>query len=81
MGRVKFWVILLVHYFGRFVSWITEPLFRWKYDSANRGLPPVNSPLLMMTAVELASQIRKRKVVIYNGIYDRPWLRVLTYPH
>jgi hypothetical protein len=66
MSSVRHWVLLFVHHVGRFfVVWIASPIFRWLYDGAHRGLPPINDPILMMRAVELATKIRKRQVCVY----------------
>jgi fatty acid amide hydrolase 2 len=62
MRSLTYWFLVFVHEFGRLIVSLTHPIFRWLYDGEHRGLPPVDSPLLMKSAVELAAMIRKREV-------------------
>jgi len=46
----------------RLVVHLTWPIFRWLYNGAQRGVPPVRSDLLMKSGVELSTMIRSRQV-------------------
>jgi len=47
----------------RLVIHLTWPIFRWLYNGAQRGVPPVyNSDLLMKSGIELSAMIRRRQV-------------------
>jgi len=57
------WLLLVfVHNVGRLIVVMTWPVFKWLYNGAARGLPPIQSDLLMKSGVELAAMIRKRQV-------------------
>jgi len=62
MKSVAWFIIAFLHNFRRLVVLLTWPVFRWLYDGAQRGLPPVHSDLLMKSGVELAAMIRSRQV-------------------
>jgi len=62
MKSIAWYVIAFVDCFVRVLVLVTQPVFRWLYDSARRGLPPVHSDLLMKSGVELAAMIRRRQV-------------------
>jgi len=62
MKSFAWFVFAFVHNVGRLVVFLTWPFFRWLYDGAQRGLPPVHSDLLMKSGLELAAMIRKRQV-------------------
>jgi len=64
MAAGRSWIQQLIHSICQLVSLLTKPIFRWLYNDAHRGLPPVSDPLLMMSAVELAAHIRKKKVFV-----------------
>lgn len=64
MNKLKYCIVLLVHYSIQLLDWITAPIFRLIYNGKHRGVPLATDPLLMMSAVELASRIRKRQVCI-----------------
>lgn len=62
MESLTWFLLKIVRNVGRLVLFATLPIFRWFYNGARRGLPPVHSDLLMKSGVELAAMIRKRQV-------------------
>jgi len=66
MKSLTWFLLKSVHYIGHLIVFVTWPVFRWLYNGAQRGLPPVHSDLLMKSGVELAAMIRKRQVCHYS---------------
>jgi len=62
MKSLTWFVLTFAHNVGRLIVLATWPIFRWLYNGAHRGLPPVHSDLLMKSGLELAAMIRKRQV-------------------
>jgi len=62
MKSFAWFVFSFIHNILHLVVCVTWPVFRWLYDGARRGLPPVHSDLLMKSGIELAAMIRKRQV-------------------
>jgi len=77
MKSFAWYVIAFVDIVIRLVVLVTRPVFRWLYDSAPRGLPPVHSDLLMKSGVELAAIIRSRQVgkMPLLQCFHQLWLR------
>ena len=62
MKSLRWFLLAFVHNVQRLIVSATWPVFRWLYDGAQHGLPPVHSDLLMKSGVELAAMIRRRQV-------------------
>ena len=70
MKSLAWFIVKFIDGVTRVIIFMTSPVFRWLYDGAQRGLPPVQSDLLMKSGVELAAMIRKRQVRDFFGFFS-----------
>lgn len=82
MVSIKYLILGILHNFGRFLVWVTFPVFRWLYEGSHKHLPPVSDRLLMKSAVELSRMIRAREVkalVCTSRIWYRNYYTTVPY--